>query len=847
MAFDVEGARKAGYTDAEIAAHLAEQSGFDLAGAKKSNYSDSEVIAHLAKDTPLPEARPGFVEKVKAFPGQVQEAITGAKRTTDETQTLPDWASMPELNSFSLASAKTGLGTLLSNPKETVQIIQANFPGVQVRQDEKGNFLLKSSIDGQEYAIKPGFAVSDIPRAAGAVAAFTPAGRATSLTGMALGAGATQAAIEASQAATGGQFNPGEVATAAILAPALPVLASGVRAAVQPVKQLASRLRGLPEPAAAAMEPPAAAASPAAAVPENVPAAVQAPAAAAQPAPAVPELSPDELGQTMRKASIGGLGSKRSQQILAQQVAPDPETVAAAERLGIAEHLQPDHVTTNQSYRQLAQLVKSQTGSEAAVLQRSGLEKVAERANSLVDEVGGSGDVSTLSSSVRTRMEATQKELSDVADDLYSKVRAAVPADTPAPATNVLDFIEKRAQELGGKQNLSPMEKRILSKLSPRTKSGTPQPAGDQAAPELGEVVTPSQLRAARDQSEQVGVMVGQGAKPPAAAPRQFVTQPTYTLLDDVRKDLGSAARASGPFKDADTGLAKKLYGLLSDDQAAAIGESGAGKIYDAARQSVATRKSLEDDMASIFGKQMDRSMAPVLSGAVKKLGTGDTSSFLKLMEAVPKDMRPQVAASGLSSFFQRTTRGGEMDFAGYSRWFDGLQRNKQAYNAVMNNLPPQTVRQLSDLARVSRGVAMAKGEFITTGKAINPKVLEAADSMTKRVYEEVARRGVPGLLAEVAGTASGAPGLASALMSATMKSKPSIAQAADKLITSSEFTQAVRSQGTPAAASAARSLAYSKPFTKFVRAMGSPREMSNRERWIVNAMQAQNNLNQGK
>lgn len=48
MAFDVEGARKAGYTDAEIAYHLAKAEKFDLDGAKKSGYTDSEVIAHLA-------------------------------------------------------------------------------------------------------------------------------------------------------------------------------------------------------------------------------------------------------------------------------------------------------------------------------------------------------------------------------------------------------------------------------------------------------------------------------------------------------------------------------------------------------------------------------------------------------------------------------------------------------------------------------------------------------------------------------------------------------------------------------------------------------------------------------
>lgn len=48
MAFDVEGARKAGYSDAEIADHLAKSSKFDVAGARNAGYSDSEIISHMS-------------------------------------------------------------------------------------------------------------------------------------------------------------------------------------------------------------------------------------------------------------------------------------------------------------------------------------------------------------------------------------------------------------------------------------------------------------------------------------------------------------------------------------------------------------------------------------------------------------------------------------------------------------------------------------------------------------------------------------------------------------------------------------------------------------------------------
>jgi hypothetical protein len=149
--------------------------------------------------------------------GGIREAITGTERATPTTQALPDYAAMPELNTFSMASFKSALGTMISSPEETIQIIKSNYPGVQVTQDEKGNYVMQSSIDGQFYAIKPGGQVSDIPRAVGAVAAFTPAGRALTIPGAIVAGGATQAAIEATQAATGGRFDTGEVALAGAL------------------------------------------------------------------------------------------------------------------------------------------------------------------------------------------------------------------------------------------------------------------------------------------------------------------------------------------------------------------------------------------------------------------------------------------------------------------------------------------------------------------------------------------------------------------------------------------------------------------------------------------------------
>lgn len=58
MTFDVQGARKAGYKDSEIADYLAAQSGFDAAGARKVGYNDVEIVDHLIALQPARQQEP---------------------------------------------------------------------------------------------------------------------------------------------------------------------------------------------------------------------------------------------------------------------------------------------------------------------------------------------------------------------------------------------------------------------------------------------------------------------------------------------------------------------------------------------------------------------------------------------------------------------------------------------------------------------------------------------------------------------------------------------------------------------------------------------------------------------
>lgn len=106
MAFDVEGARQAGYSDTEIADHLAETSKFDAAAARKAGYSDAELIKQLA-DQP-PAAPPptvvqagarglglgvrDVIEGATALPGMLLDAATYPGRALNRLLNIPTTA-----------------------------------------------------------------------------------------------------------------------------------------------------------------------------------------------------------------------------------------------------------------------------------------------------------------------------------------------------------------------------------------------------------------------------------------------------------------------------------------------------------------------------------------------------------------------------------------------------------------------------------------------------------------------------------------------------------------------------------------------------------------------------------
>jgi hypothetical protein len=83
MAFDVVGARRAGYSDVEIAQYLAEQRKFNLQGALEAGYRPEEVLNYLVgKDAPKePAERGSFLDAARDIPLALGRGVAGGVRS----------------------------------------------------------------------------------------------------------------------------------------------------------------------------------------------------------------------------------------------------------------------------------------------------------------------------------------------------------------------------------------------------------------------------------------------------------------------------------------------------------------------------------------------------------------------------------------------------------------------------------------------------------------------------------------------------------------------------------------------------------------------------------------------
>ncbi|MDP8772042.1 lytic transglycosylase domain-containing protein [Serratia marcescens] len=458
---------------------------------------------------------------------------------------------------------------------------------------------------------------------------------------------------------------------------------------------------------------------------------------------------PPEQGVQDVAARVGAAADRETASRMAdaaRDVAPRQDVIDAAKQLGLREDdLLLSHVSGNQAYRDFEQALKSVPGSQLAAQENQALTKIAKQATDLTDAAGALPDKAAMNDKFLSSFQRGIATVQNKSDQLYNQISAAIPKGQTVEANNIIRYLDGKADELGGAEHLSTMEKRVYNSVAP----------------------------------------VGSEA-----------TAPTYARLDNIRKQIGQAiGKNSGPFRDEETGALKQLYANLTADQEQAVVAAGMGDKWQAAKKLIGVRTTMEDALTGLLGKDLRGDIGTKASLAIRNLSKGDAKGFRALQQDIPSPrIRREVVATSLrDAFSQGSRKENEFHLPGFVDWYQGM-KSSGTLPMVERELGARTAKQLRNLFTVSQAVRQARESSIQTGR-LNAfiKQFDAEGGTLDKIY----RHGKGALATTVLGHIPVVgPTLsygAVAGMAAKEAARPARSVAADRLLASPEFRSVVK------------------------------------------------------
>lgn len=458
---------------------------------------------------------------------------------------------------------------------------------------------------------------------------------------------------------------------------------------------------------------------------------------------------PPEQGVQEVAARVGAAADRETAPRMAdaaRDVAPRQDVIDAAKQLGLREDdLLLSHVSGNRAYRDFEQALKSVPGSQLAAQENQALTKIAKQATDLTDAAGALPDKAAMNDKFLSSFQRGIATVQNKSDQLYNQISAAIPKGQTVEANNIIRYLDGKADELGGAEHLSTMEKRVYNAVAP----------------------------------------VGTEA-----------TAPTYARLDNIRKQIGQAiGKNSGPFRDEETGALKQLYAKLTADQEQAVVAAGMGDKWQAAKKLIGVRTTMEDALTGLLGKDLRGDIGTKAALAIRNLSKGDAKGFRALQQDIPSPrIRREVVATSLrDAFSQGSRKENEFHLPGFVDWYQGM-KSSGTLPMVERELGERTAKQLRNLFTVSQAVRQARESSIQTGR-LNAfiKQFDAEGGTLDKIY----RHGKGALATTVLGHIPVVgPTLsygAVAGMAAKEAARPARSVAADRLLASPEFRLVVK------------------------------------------------------
>ena len=352
----------------------------------------------------------------------------------------------------------------------------------------------------------------------------------------------------------------------------------------------------------------------------------------------------------------------------------DPTFIKAADELGIDTSPIASFASKNNQFIEVEQALSAIRGSSLSAQSKEFISEVSDRASRLIDELGGE-ERGALSLRFTDEMTKTVDDLFNQADELYNSIDKQLDASAKVDAPETLSFITDQIKETGGKPGA------LLTKIKS----------------DLETVV--------KSKTDVSGLTVD-----------EIVKQPTYGLLSKVRKDVGQAiGKKTGPFKDGELGFLKALYSRLRKDQDKFATDSGFIDELKLADSLVIQRKGLEDSLISLLGKNIDKSLEPKVSQAVKGLAKGKTIEFDDIISNIPeKYRRPAIATALRDVISGRGATQADYSPNNFTKFMNNLSESGR--NKLYSHLEPEGAKALDNLYRISKGINEALSQKRETG-----------------------------------------------------------------------------------------------------------------------------------
>lgn len=448
--------------------------------------------------------------------------------------------------------------------------------------------------------------------------------------------------------------------------------------------------------------------------------------------------------------------TRSSPEAAARLADPDPQIMAAAERLGLDDLVPASAVSRNRAFQEAEQGLKSSGATELGVAEDRFLARFRQEADKTIGMMGGTMDRGVLNADVADDFVAARGRLQALEGAAFDRIRDEIPTTAQAPMGNTEAMIRGLIADYGGREPaeglLTTAEKKALRMMEAMDDEGVP----------------------------------------------------TYAALDRLRRDIGQALfKKSGPFKDDATERLDQLYGALRQDQKAVAEYYGLGDVFEEANALTVKRKGLEDRMTALFGRNLDQALLTKLDAGVSALERGDMMKLKKVMDALPAGRRQEAAASLLNRMFTSGARSESTLSQGFVGFYDQLNRSPKTKEFFFGYLPEEARQRMDDIHAVAKGFY---GALQYENKS------RTANAMLRRFEEGGWLRKLLGLSQAIPGGRSVFGDVAQMASSASSRTK-----AADALLQSPRFREALKAAATKNAKAADDAVRGTKAFRDWI------------------------------